>query len=449
VSTSNPEILIDRRGTAGIVTLNRPAALNAMTHGMVRALAGALERWRHDGAVSRVIVTAAGGRAFSAGGDLRLIYDLGRAGRQSEVLAFWHEEYILNAAIKRYPKPYVALIDGIVMGGGVGVSVHGSHRVAGDRFQFAMPEVGIGFFPDVGATWFLPRLPGELGTWCALCGDRLNAADAVAAGVATHRVASARLADLAEALCGAAPVDAVLAAYAEPVGPGTLASPSPLLSSPSPLVGEGRGRGSGGFAPDVPHSTTPTPDPSPQGGGEKRGEPASPSPLAGEGRGGGSGSSGTAVPHSTTPTPDPSPQGGGEQRGGPVTARRGAIDRLFAANSVEAILAGLDAEAGSGSGDAEWARATAAAIRAKAPLSLKIALAQVRRGRDWSFTECMRAEFRIASRIAYGKDFYEGIRAVIVDKDNAPRWRPATLADVTEAEVERHFAPLAVELELP
>ncbi len=126
-----------------------------------------------------IVIAAAGGRAFSAGGDLRHIYDLGRAGRQSEALEFWREEYTLNAAIKHYPKPYVALIDGIVMGGGVGVSVHGSHRVAGDRFQFAMPEVGIGFFPDVGATWFLPRLPGELGTWCALTGDRLDAADAV------------------------------------------------------------------------------------------------------------------------------------------------------------------------------------------------------------------------------------------------------------------------------
>src|SRR5215470_8539471 len=126
---SEPEILLDRRGTAGIVTLNRPAALNAVTHVMVRELHGALERWRHDGAVTRVIVTAVGSRAFSAGGDLRQIYEAGLAGRQEDSIAFWREEYALNAAIKHYPKPYVALIDGIVMGGGVGVSVHGSHRV--------------------------------------------------------------------------------------------------------------------------------------------------------------------------------------------------------------------------------------------------------------------------------------------------------------------------------
>jgi enoyl-CoA hydratase len=360
--SNKSEILLHRRGTAGIITLNRPAALNAVTRAMVRTLREALERWRHDGAVSRVIVTAAGGRAFSAGGDLRAIYEAGPAGRQEESIAFWREEYALNAAIKHYPKPYVALIDGIVMGGGVGVSVHGSHRVAGDRFEFAMPEVGIGFFPDVGATWFLPRLPGEIGTYCALTGERLKAADALAAGVATHRVASARFPDLVEALCGAVAVDATLAAFA---------------SSPSTSVG------------------------------------------------------------------------GGEKKGGPITAHRHTIDRIFAAGSVEEILALLDAEAASASSDARWAGEVAATIRAKAPLSLKIALAQMRRGRNWSFAECMQAEFRVVSRVAYGHDFYEGIRAVIIDKDNRPRWRPAALADVTAESVERHFAPLESELALP
>src|SRR5690606_33245049 len=150
-------------------------ALNALTHAMVRELRAALDRWADDPAVTRVVVTAAGGRAFCAGGDIRALYDLGMTGRRAEALAFWRDEYPLNAAIKGYRKPYVAVIDGIVMGGGVGISVHGSHRVAGDRYQFAMPEVGIGFFPDVGATWFLPRMPGELGTYCALTGERFDA----------------------------------------------------------------------------------------------------------------------------------------------------------------------------------------------------------------------------------------------------------------------------------
>jgi enoyl-CoA hydratase len=345
------DILFERRGAAGIVTLNRPKALNAVTHEMVRALARQLEAWASDGAVSRVIVTAAGERAFSAGGDIRALYDLGRAGRQAEALGFFREEYTLNTAIKRYPKPYVSLIDGIVMGGGFGISVHGSHRVAGDRFAFAMPEVGIGFFPDVGGTWVLPRLPGEIGTWVALTGDRLKTADAVAAGIATHHVRSDRFSDLADALCGNVSVDATLAAFAE---------------------------------------------------------------------------------------------GAGE---GPVAAKRDAIDRLFAGGNVEDILRALDAEAGA---EREWAATTAAAIRTKSPVSLKLALAQVRRGRDWSFAQCMQAEMRIVSRIVYGHDFYEGVRAVIVDKDNAPRWSPASLEGVSDAEVEKHFAPLGEdELKLP
>jgi len=234
-----------------------------------------------------------------------------------------------------------------VMGGGVGISIHGSHRVAGDRYSFAMPEVGIGFFPDVGATWFLPRMPGATGTYCALTGERFNAADAVAARAATHRVPSERFPVLLEGLYGTASVDAVIAAFAEPAGEG------------------------------------------------------------------------------------------------PVAGRRTVIDRRFAGNDVEEILAGLDREAAAGRAESEWVAKAAATMRAKSPTSLKLALAQVRRGAQWDFTTCMQVEFRIVSRIIHGHDFYEGVRAVIVDKDNKPRWQPAELAQVTGAEIERHFAPLA------
>jgi enoyl-CoA hydratase/carnithine racemase len=217
-----------------------------------------------------------------------------------------------------------------------------------------MPEVGIGFFPDVGATWFLPRLPGELGTFCGLTGERFNSADAVAAGLATHRIPSARFGALLDGLTSTVSVDALLAAFAEPAGEGA------------------------------------------------------------------------------------------------ILARRAAIDRLFEGNRVEDILAALDRKAASASADAEWAGKTAAAMWTKSPLSLKLALAQVRRGKAWDFERCMRAEFRIVSRVIHGHDFYEGVRAVIVDKDNKPRWQPATLAAVSEAEVERHFAALgAGELVLP
>jgi enoyl-CoA hydratase len=411
--STDAEILLDRRGTAGIITLNRPAALNAVTRGMVATLREVLERWRHDGAISRVIVTAAGGRAFSAGGDLRHIYEAGHAGRQSESITFWREEYALNALIKRYPKPYLALIDGIVMGGGVGISIHGSHRVAGDRFEFAMPEVGIGFFPDVGATWFLPRLPGEIGTYCALTGERLKAADAVAVGIATHRVASARFAELVAALCGAVSVDAVLAAFAE----AAMTSPGLRGEVDSSLPSCAGGRQGKGRVPprgSEPGRAPPHPDPFP--------------------------ASGETAPVSAPPL---------ENTAGPVIAHRRVIDRIFAAGSIEEILALLDAEAATASSHARWAGEVAATVRSKAPLSLKIALSQMRRGRSYSFERCMQAEFRVVSRVAYGHDFYEGIRAVIIDKDNRPQWRPATLAEVTAASVERHFAPLESELVLP
>jgi enoyl-CoA hydratase len=354
MNSGTADILFERRGAAGLVTINRPKALNAVSHGMVLALRAQLDAWADDPAITRVVITGGGERAFSAGGDIRALYDLGKAGRHAEALQFWADEYPLNTLIKNYRKPYVALIDGIAMGGGIGVSVHGSHRVAGDRCSFAMPEVGIGFFPDVGATWFLPRMPGELGAYCALTGERFNAADGVASGLATHRIPSARFPALLEGLAGTVSVDAVLSAFSEPAGQG------------------------------------------------------------------------------------------------PITHRKSAIDRLFAGDSVEGILAALDREAASEGADAEWAGKTAAIIRTKSPLSLKLALAQVRRGATWDFATCMRAEFRIVSRIIHGHDFYEGVRAVLVDKGNKPRWNPAALSDVSEAEIKRHFAPLAGrELALP
>jgi enoyl-CoA hydratase len=347
------DILFEHRGFAGIVTLNRSKSMNAVTHAMVRALAAKLGEWAKDPAVTRVVVRSATERAFSAGGDIRALHDLGKAGRHAEALQFWRDEYMLNTLIKRYPKPYVALIDGIVMGGGVGLSIHGSHRVAGDRFQFAMPEVGIGFFPDVGATWFLPRLPGALGTYCALTGERIKNADAVPAGIATHYVSSARFPALLDSLTDPVPVDAVINDFAEKLGVGTL------------------------------------------------------------------------------------------------SFYREAIDRLFAWERVEDIVADLDREAISRSQEAGWAAAMVAGIRGKSPTSLKIARVQLLRGRAWSFTDCMKAEFRVVSRVIHGHDFYEGVRAVIIDKDGLPRWNPDRLDKVPDSDIENYFAPLEAELELP
>ena len=346
------EILFARRGVAGIVTLNRPQALNALTFSMVLALRAQLDHWASEARVRHVLIRAAGERAFCAGGDIRALYDLHQAGRIDEVIEFWAQEYPLNAAIKHYNKPYVALVDGLVMGGGVGVSMHGALRIAGDRFAFAMPEVGIGFFPDVGATFLMPRLPGKIGTYLALTGNRLGPADAVAFGLATHHVPSARFGALLDALCKSDDLGKTLAGFVVDAGPASLL----------PLVK--------------------------------------------------------------------------------------LIDRAFAGATIEAILAALDQEAAGAGADASFAREQAALIRTKCPLSLKIALEQMKRGASLDFDQAMRTEFRIVNRVARGQNFYEGVRAAVLDKDNAPRWNPATLAEVSAEAVAAQFAPLPEELSL-
>lgn len=344
--TTEPEILVRREGQAGLLILNRPKALNALTHGMVKEIDKALIAWAADPAVTRVIIKGAGERAFCAGGDIRVVHDLGRAGKHAEALEFWREEYIMNRRIKRFPKPYIALIDGIVMGGGVGVSLHGSHRVAGDRFNFAMPEVGIGFFPDVGATYALPRLPFHAGSYLAITGQRIGRGDAMALGLATHGVASADFAAVEAELIAGAPVDATLARFASPT------EEAPLL------------------------------------------------------------------------------------------AHQAMIDRAFSHDTVAEVFASLEAEA---TGN-DFARKTLATMAAKSPMSMALSLEQMRRGRHLNFEDAMTLEMRIVSRIVHGEEFYEGVRAVIIDKDQQPKWTPASISAIDPAEVQRYFAPLPNDL---
>ena len=216
------EALVERRGSAGFVVLNRPNALNALTLTMVRLIADALDEWENDEDVARVVIQGAGERAFCAGGDIRRLYELGRAGDHASQLTFWREEYLLDRRIKTYPKPIVALADGIVMGGGAGLSINASHTIAGDRFVFAMPEVGIGFFPDVGASWFLPRLPRRAGVYLALTGLRADVGDALAFGLAQTFVPSVAFGDLAQRLEGRQPIEATLEGLAAPAPPSAL-----------------------------------------------------------------------------------------------------------------------------------------------------------------------------------------------------------------------------------
>jgi enoyl-CoA hydratase len=337
--TDEPEVLFERRGALGLITLNRPKALNALTHGMCLEMLAQLGEWARDAAVKAVAVRGAGERAFCAGGDIRALYDSGRAGTPY-ARDFWHDEYRLDAAIRHFPKPYVALIRGIVMGGGVGVSVNGSHRLADESITFAMPETGIGLFPDVGASYFLPRLPGEIGMYLAMTGARLKCADAVAFGIATHFVPAAKFDALVERLAAAENVDSAIRLLA--------------------------------------------------------GDPGRP----------------------------------------PLAEHRDKIDVIFSANSVEAILERLDRDG------SDWAASTAATIRTKSPTSLKIAFRQLREGAKLEFDDCMRMEFRMVTRIISGHDFYEGVRATIIDKDSRPQWQPASLAGVTEKDIAAYFAPL-------
>ncbi len=338
---SEPHVLARVEGGLGRLTLNRPAALHALTRPMCEAMTGALMAWREDPAVVSILIDHAGERGFCAGGDIRMIAQSG-AGEAVEARAFFHTEYRLNHLLFSYPKPVTAVVDGIVMGGGVGISEPATVRVATERTTYAMPETGIGLFPDVGGGWFLPRLPGETGTWIALTGVRLKAADTVALGIHTHFVDTDRIADLKSALA-ASPADpaAVVAGFATAAG-------------------------------EPPHAR-----------------------------------------------------------------HREAIDRLFAHDRVEDILAALAAEG------TDWASAQRDLLLTKSPQSLKVTLRQLREGRRLeTFAANMAMEYRLGGRVVQTHDFQEGVRAVIIDKDNAPCWSPTTVEAVDDAVIAGLFAPV-------
>lgn len=333
------EIRFERIGRAGVVTLTRPQALNAVTHTMVEALARALHAWEGDREVDVVLVKAEG-RAFSAGGDIVQVYHAGRAG--TPLVEFFADEYRLNAQIARFRKPYVALIDGIVMGGGFGISAHGSHRVMTENAQFAMPEVGIGFFPDVGASHVLPELGGRFGFYLGLTGNRIRYGDALWSGLATHTIKAEDQAGFIERLTEVGDPEQVL-------------------------------------------------------------------------------------------------------RGCFVQARREterekleAIARHFSQPSLQGVLDSLERAAA----DDEFAAATLATIRTRSPTSLAVTWREISAGQTLSMDDCMRMEFRILNRMLAGHDFYEGIRAALIDKDGKPAWQPPALSAVSRADVDAYFAPL-------
>jgi enoyl-CoA hydratase len=337
------EVHFHTHGRAAHISLARPKALHALTQAMCEAMSEALLAWRDDPAIEVVLIDHAEGRGFCAGGDVALVRrsaleDGGASGR-----AFFFAEYRLNHLLFAYPKPVVAFMDGVTMGGGVGISQPAKYRVATENTLFAMPEGAIGLFPDVGAGWYLPRLKGRTGAFMALTGARLDGAECLWAGLATHYLSSERLAE-AKARIAAEP-DAVAAILDE-------------LSAPPPAAR--------------------------------------------------------------------------------IAGNAEKIDRLFASDTLEEIVTALQAE------PSEWAGKELKAVVAKCPATAKVALREFAEGaRRTDFAEEMRAEYRLAARMMLRPDFAEGVRAVLIDKDNAPRWDPATPEGVTGEMLNEIFAPLS------
>ena len=350
LSAAGGDIAAEVRAGVATVTLDRPAVLNALSFAMLKALGEWLERWRRDDRVRVILFRGAGGKAFCAGGDVREIHASFISGGaiHHEFFAF---EYALDYRIHAYPKPIVSLLDGIVMGGGMGISQGTALRIVGDRTRMAMPETAIGLFPDVGGSYFLSRVPGKVGLYLALLGATIGALDAIDCGLADAYFDPDSLARLDAMLVDAA------------------ASPDP-------------------------HAAV------------RRLAPAHESGMLPKGQ---------------------------------LESKRRAIDRHFAQPSVRAILASLEGEA---SGPhAAWARECVGAFRKRSPTMLEVTFEQIRRGAAMALADCFRMELGLVTACFEQGDFAEGIRAVLVDKDNAPRWNPPTLEQVARESVERFFAP--------
>ena len=335
------DVRIETDGKAGRIRLNRPKAIHALNTPMCIAMAQALDEWRGDTGIEAVLIDHAEGRGFCAGGDIRMVAESG-AQDGSAAREFFRQEYRMNHRLFTYAKPVVTFMDGITMGGGVGISLPAKYRVATENTKLAMPETGIGLFPDVGGGWYLSRLPGRMGEYLALTGARIDGADCLALGLATHYLPSDAL-DEAKRRIADDPqtIDAVL----------------------------------GELSVQPPEST--------------------------------------------------------------IMAQQGEIDRLFAADRLEAIYMALEEDGG------EWANAQLTTLRTKSPQTMKVALKLLADGRTMpTFEDEMRQEFAVAAHVCQRHDFIEGVRAVIIDKDNDPKWNPATPEAVSAHMIDQIFAPL-------
>ena len=347
-ANNEAELLTEIEGRAGCITLNRPQALNALTYDQSLAIETTIDAWATDPEVQLVIIRGSGERAMCAGGDVLTLYETRNDGG-TFASQFWRDEYRLNAKLGRYPKPVVTLMDGIVMGGGIGLGSHASHRIVTERSALAMPETGIGLVPDVGGMWLLANAPGHMGEYLGMLGERMGAGDAIYAGFADTCIESARLNELTAMLKDP---------NGDPVGVGIAA----LAAAP----------------PAVVHAS-----------------------------------------------------------------RQGEIDRIFGAGSVEAIIALMEESA------EPWTDSAVEAIGKRSPLAVKITHAAIRKARGFtSLEDSLNLEFRLTTRLFVHGEFIEGIRALLIDKDKAPKWNPPALAAVSDAMVNEFLGPLTDREEL-
>ncbi|XP_069589896.1 3-hydroxyisobutyryl-CoA hydrolase, mitochondrial isoform X2 [Ranitomeya imitator] len=348
---SDSEVLLAKHGCSGVITLNRPKALNALNLNMTRLIYHQIKLWEEDPETFLVIMKGAGGKAFCAGGDIVAITEAGKTGG-SLAQDFFKEEYILNNAIGTCKKPYVALIDGITMGGGVGLSVHGHFRVASEKTLFAMPETAIGLFPDVGGGYFLPRLPGKIGLYIALTGFRLKGRDVQKAGIATHFIHSQKIPSLEKDLL-------------------TLKSPS--KEDITDVL-------------DAYHK-------------QSKASKDDDDPFI-------------------------------------LAEHLDKINSLFSGNSVEEIIENLKQD------ESPFALQQLKTLSKMSPTSLKVTFRQLKNGSSLTLQEVLTMEYRLSQASMRGHDFYEGVRAVLLDKDQNPKWKPEQLKDVTDEYLDSCFASL-------
>ncbi|NWV24971.1 HIBCH protein, partial [Origma solitaria] len=346
---STAEVLLEKKGGAGVITLNRPKALNALNLSMIKQIYPQIKTWEKDPETFLIIIKGTGGKAFCAGGDVRAITEAGKVGDKLSQ-DFFKGEYNLNNAIGTCKKPYVALIDGITMGGGVGVSVHGHFRVATEKTLFAMPETAIGLFPDVGGGYFLPRLSGKIGFYLGLTGFRLKGRDVQKAGIATHFVESEKLPALEKDL---------------------IALKSPSKEKIADLLNS----------------------------------------------------------YHMKCTID-------QEKAFVLDEHMEKINSIFSANSMEEIVEKLKQDG------SPFAMKQLEAINKMSPTSLKLTLRQLREGASLSLQDVLRMEYRLSQACMKGHDFYEGVRAVLIDKDQSPKWKPASLEEVSDEFVDNCFKPL-------